>query len=99
MTSAGRGGITAELAVSEKQWGTRLDWSCQYTEDWSRNVGSYDLVVTTKDGKQTTVGSCRPAGDEASGLSAATVIPTAQIRTVDILESGSDAPLAVKTLQ
>jgi hypothetical protein len=98
MTAAGRGGITAELAVSEKQWGTRLDWSCQYTKDWSRNVGSYDLVVTTMDGKHTTVGSWRPAGDEASGLSAATVIPTAQIRTVDIRETGSDAPLAVRTL-
>jgi hypothetical protein len=99
MTSVGRGGITAELAVSEKQWGTRLDWSCQYTKDWSRKVGSYDLVVTTVDGKQTTVGSWRPAGDEASGLSAATVIPTAQIRTVDIRESGSAAPLAEKTLR
>ena len=98
MSSSGRGGITAELAVSEKKWGTRLDWSCQYTKDWSRNVDSYDLVVTTLDGKQTTVGSWRPAGDEASGLSAATVIPTDQIRTVDIRESGSDAPLAVKTL-
>jgi hypothetical protein len=76
---AGRGGITAELGVTEKQWGTRLDWNCEYTKDWSRNVGSYDLVVTTVDGKHTTVGSWRPAGDEASGLAAATVIPTAQI--------------------
>jgi hypothetical protein len=98
MTPAGRGGITAELAVSEKQWGTRLDWSCQYTKDWSRNVASYDLVVTTLDGKQTSVGSWRPAGDEASGLSAATVIPTSQIRSVDIRITGSDSPLAVKTL-
>lgn len=99
MAPAGRGGITAELAVTEKQWGTRLDWNCEYTKDWSRNVGSYDLVVTTVDGKHTTVGSWRPAGDEASGLAAATVIPTAQIRSVDIRVTGSDAPLAVTTLQ
>jgi hypothetical protein len=57
------------------------------------------LVVTTIDGKQTVVGSWKPAGDKASGLAAATVIPTAQIPSVDIRITGSDAPLAVTTLQ
>jgi hypothetical protein len=99
MTSTGRPGVTAQLAVTEKKWGTRLDWQCQYTKDWSRNVGSYDLVVTTVDGKHTTVGSWRPEGNETSGLAAATVIPTSQIRTVDIRVAGEDSPLAVTTLQ
>jgi hypothetical protein len=98
MAPAGRGGITASLAVTEKKWGTRLDWNCAYTKDWSKNVGTYDLVVTTDDGTQTTVGSWRPAGDEASGLAAATVIPTSKIRTVDIRVAGTDAPLAMRTL-
>jgi hypothetical protein len=94
-----RGGLTAELAVTEKKWGTELNWACQYTKDWSRNVGSYDIVVTTNDGAQHSVGSWKPAGDEATGLSAATSIPTSKIKTVDIRVSGTDEPLAIKTLQ
>jgi hypothetical protein len=94
-----RGGLTAQLAVSEKKWGTELDWACEYTKDWSRNVKSYDIVVTTHDGVQTAVGSWKPAGDEAKGLSAATSIPTSQIRTVDIRVTGSNEPLAITTLR
>jgi hypothetical protein len=84
-----REGLTAQLAVTEKKWGTELNWACEYTKDWSRNVESYDLVVTTRDGKQMAVGSWKPAGDEAAGLSAATSIPTAQIRSIDILVTGT----------
>jgi hypothetical protein len=94
-----RGGLTAELAVTEKKWGTELNWACQYTKDWSRNVDSYDIVVTTRDGAQRSVGSWKPAGDEATGLSAATSIPTSEIRTVDIRVSGSNEPLAITTLR
>lgn len=93
-----REGLTAQLAVTEKKWGTELHWACEYTKDWSRDVDSYDIVVTTRDGAQTIVGSWRPAGDEATGLSAATSIPTPEIRSVDIRVSGSDEPLAVRTL-
>ncbi len=98
MQPGSRPGLTAELAITEKKWGTELNWACQYTKDWSRDVDSYDIVVTTKNGAQTTVGSWRPAGDEANGLSAATSIPTSDIRTVDIRVSGTDEPLAVTTL-
>ncbi len=94
-----RGGLTAELAVTQKKWGTELNWACQYTKDWSRNVDSYDIVVTTHDGIQSAVGSWKPAGDEASGLSAATSIPTSQIRTVDIRVTGSKEPLAITTMR
>ena len=99
MQPTAREGLTAELAVTEKKWGTELNWACQYTKDWSRNVDSYDIVVTTHDGEQRAVGSWKPAGDEARGLSAATSIPTSQIRTVDIRVSGSNEPLAITTLQ
>ena len=94
-----RCGLTAKLAVSEKKWGTALSWACQYTKDWSRTVPSYDIVVTTRDGVQKAVGSWKPAGDEAAGLSAATNIPTSQIHTVDIRVTGSDEPLAITTLR
>jgi hypothetical protein len=93
-----REGLTAQLAVTEKKWGTELNWACEYTKDWSRDVESYDIVVTTRSGGQMVVGSWRPAGDEATGLSAATSVPTSEIRTVDIRVSGTDEPLAVTTL-
>jgi hypothetical protein len=94
-----RGGIEASLAVTEKKWGTRLDWSCEYTKDWSKNVKSYDIVVTTNDGTQMPVASWSPAGDEASGLAASTGIPTSQIRSVDIRVAGTQEPLAITMLQ
>ncbi|AMO62298.1 Conserved membrane protein of uncharacterised function [Mycolicibacterium phlei] len=93
-----REGVTAQLAVTEKKWGTELHWSCEYTRDWAREVDSYDIVVTTRDGRQTAVGSWRPAGDEATGLSAATSIPREQIASIDIRVSGTDQPLAIQTL-
>lgn len=79
-----RPGLTARLAVTEKKWGTELNWAFDYTKDWARDVESYDIVVTTNSGGQMVVGSWRPAGDEATGLSAATSVPTSEIRTVDI---------------
>lgn len=93
-----RGGLTAELAVTEKKWGTELNWACQYTKDWSRNVSSYDIVVTTHDGTQYVVGSWKPAGDDATGLSASMSVPKSQIRTVDIRITGEREPLAITTL-
>jgi hypothetical protein len=93
-----RGGLTAQLAVTEKKWGTELNWACKYTKDWSRNVESYDIVVTTDDGTHYVVGSWKPAGDEATGLSAATSIPKPQIRSVEIRVTGEEEPLAISTL-
>ena len=98
MQPGSRPGLTAQLAVTEKKWGTELNWVCEYTKDWARDVESYDIVVTTNSGGQVVVGSWRPAGDEATGLSAATSVPTSEIRTVDIRVSGTDEPLAVTTL-
>jgi hypothetical protein len=98
MAAGQRPGVTAALAVTHKQWGTRLDWHCEYTKDWAKDVDSYDLVVTTVDGKESTVASWSPVGDEAGGLAASTVIPTDQIRSVDIREAGTKTPLAVTTL-
>jgi hypothetical protein len=40
----------------------------------------------------------RPAGDEATGLSAATSIPKSEIHTVDIRVTGSNQPLAITVL-
>jgi hypothetical protein len=40
-----KGGINAALAVTEKKWGTRLDWTCEYVKDRARAAPAYDIVV------------------------------------------------------
>lgn len=94
-----KGGINAALAVTEKNWGTRLDWTCDYVKDWARAVPAYDIVVTTVEGVESAVGTWLPAGDHANGLAATTAIPTAEIHTVDIRVSGTHEPLAVTTMR
>jgi hypothetical protein len=98
MGAGAREGVSASLAVTEEHWGTRFDWKCEYTKNWATGVKSYDLVVTTTSGTQSVVASWSPAGKEASNLAAATVIPTSDIRTVAIRETGTTTPLAVTTL-
>lgn len=98
MGAGKRDGVSASIAISDEEWGTRLDWECHYTKPWATNVKSYDLVVTTKAGVESTVASWRPSGDEASNLAAATTIPKSDIHSVVIREAGTATPLAVTTL-
>ena len=93
-----KGGISAALAVTEKKWGTRLDWTCDYIADWAKDAASYDIVVTTVEGIESAVGTWSPAGDHAGGLAASTSIPADRIRTVDIRVSGTKEPLAIRTM-
>ncbi len=94
-----KGGINAALAITEKKWGTRLDWTCDYVEDWAKSAPAYDIVVTTVEGVESAVGTWSPASDHASGLAASTAIPTSRIHTVDIRMSGTHEPLAVTTMR
>jgi hypothetical protein len=83
------GAMTAQLALSEKAWGTRLDWTCHYrTANWSSTPPTYDLVVTDSSGRETTVATWTAAKSAAAGLVASTSVPTAQIRSVDIRVGG-----------
>ena len=62
--------ITARLAVSQKAWGTRFDWSCSYPPSsgiYSSAV-SYDLVVVKKSGAQSVVATWSSIGPHAAGL-------------------------------
>ncbi len=87
--------MTAELSVTEKAWGTRLDWTCRYgDEDWdSRYQPSYDLVVTDATGAESVVASWRATGPRAGGLAASSNVPTPEIRSIEIRSADSDAPL------
>lgn len=96
------GFVDAELAITEKGWGTRFDWSCSYGADRPTYPGAptvvYDLVVTDAQGTETTVASWAAGGENAGNLSASTSIPTSDLRSVDIRVAGSDRPLVRSTL-
>jgi hypothetical protein len=79
------GAMTAQLSVTEKAWGTRLDWNCEYrAANWSSSPATYDLVVTDASGRETTVATWKATKSTANGLVASTSVPTAQIRSVEI---------------
>lgn len=87
--------MTAELRVTSKPWGTRFDWSSNYGSTWASGYGpqAYDLVITDASGVETTIATWRAAGPGAVGLAAASSVPTANIRTVEIRATGSAMPL------
>jgi Putative zinc-finger len=87
--------MTADLTVSPKAWGTRLDWSCRYgAGSWdSRYQPSYDLVITDASGAESVIASWRATGPRAGGLAASSSVPTLEIRSIEIRSGGSDVPL------
>lgn len=95
MSGVGANGMEADLRVTSKAWGTRVDWSCNYGSELKSADGplSYDLVITDAAGVETTVATWIATGSGAKGLAAASKIPTAKIRSVDIRASGSPKPL------
>jgi hypothetical protein len=91
--------ITASLQVTKKGWGTSFSWSCSYHDgNWTGTPVSYDLVVVTKSGRESTVATWSTAGEHASGLAASTAIPTADIRSVEIRLTGTTTPLLRENL-
>ncbi|MET0844351.1 MAG: zf-HC2 domain-containing protein [Mycetocola sp.] len=97
--------LTAELSVTPKKWGTLLAWECRYGDtpwiDPARGAGDpprYALYVTEADGTETAVATWRAAGERAGGLTAATSIPTDDIRSIEIRTVPENTPLARATL-
>jgi hypothetical protein len=91
----GNATMTADVSVTEKAWGTRLDWTCHYGDgDWGGDYQpSYDLVVTDASGAESVVASWRATGPRAGGLAASSSVPTPEIRSIEIRSGDSDTPL------
>ncbi|MGN8050439.1 anti-sigma factor family protein [Curtobacterium sp. 22159] len=89
-------GLTVDLDVTGKAWGTRFDWGCEYGgRDWGTgSTVMYDLVVVRKDGTHTTVASWNASGRRAAGLAAATDVPLASIASVEVRLHGQSRSLA-----
>lgn len=103
--AVGRSGLTAQLEVQPVAWGTRLAWSCSYAHAAEASGGrgsyggvEYSLVITTSAGETETVATWRSTGQDASGLTASTYVPSTEIRSIDIRVAGSRTPLAEATL-
>lgn len=93
MTAVAAGTMTASLGITEKGWGTRLDWTCEYLSQ-SPYAGGYELVVTTKDGEQRSLASwTTTSGSHAGDLSASTSLHTSEIDRIDIRFLGAASAL------
>uniref|UniRef100_UPI0005BC678B hypothetical protein n=1 Tax=Clavibacter michiganensis TaxID=28447 RepID=UPI0005BC678B len=90
-------GVTAQLAVTAKPWGTRFDWSCAYAGGGA-GQGAYDLVAIGDDGSRTVVATWGAGQAEATQLAATSSLPVDSIRTVQITPSDSDLVLASRDL-
>ncbi|MBM7025209.1 zf-HC2 domain-containing protein [Clavibacter zhangzhiyongii] len=90
-------GVTAQLAVTPKPYGTRFDWSCAYAGG-GVGQGAYDLVAIGDDGSRTVVATWGAGQTESRQLAATSSIPVDSIRTVQITPSDSDVVLASRDL-
>jgi anti-sigma factor RsiW len=90
-------GVTAQLAVTAKPYGTRFDWSCAYAGG-GVGQGAYDLVAIDDAGSRTVVATWGAGQTESRLLAATSSIPIDSIRTVQITPSDSDVVLASRDL-
>ena len=93
MTVVAASTMSASLGITEKGWGTRLDWTCEYASQ-SPYTGGYELIVTTKDGEQRSLASwTTTSGTHAGDLSASTSLRTSEIDRIDIRFLGAASAL------
>ena len=87
--------VEASLTMTERGWGTALDWHCTYPphESWAQPV-VYTLVVVADDGTRTVAATWSAGAGTAKGLSASTSVPTSRIARLEIGVVGSDTSLA-----
>lgn len=86
--------VTANLTLQQKNWGTRLDWSCEYPAPPTDYAFVYELVLVESDGTATVVATWSSHSGEARGLGASSSIPAEDIARVEIRLQGAEDPLA-----
>lgn len=86
--------VTADLTLQQKNWGTRLDWSCEYPAPPVDYPLVYELVLVEADGTATVVATWSSHSGEARGLGASSSIPADDIARVEIRLQGADDALA-----
>lgn len=85
--------MTADVTLTDRPWGTRVDWSCDYATDaWAG--ATYELVLVDDAGQRKVVATWRAEGSAAHGLGASSALSLSQVRSVQITRTGDDVPLA-----
>lgn len=87
--------MTASLRVEKKDWGTQLEWSCDYrgTSGYGDAKQAYELVITDTAGRETIAASWVASSPEAASLSTTSAVPKDEIKRVEIRVAGSKQPL------
>jgi len=88
--------LTADLTITDTDWGTRFDWSCVYLNELWKDNGpqDYDMVMTDRAGASTVLATWTATSPSTENLAASTDLPLEQIRSVEIRASASGTPLA-----
>ncbi|CAM3782876.1 anti-sigma factor [Occultella aeris] len=100
LTQVDASGVSADVQLTPRPWGTSLGWDCSYPSGPYAPPGDavYTLTLVDADGGRTVAATWTSAGGGASGLSAATDLPTEAIVAVEIGLVGQDDALATGTL-
>ncbi|MBZ2197507.1 anti-sigma factor family protein [Occultella gossypii] len=100
LTQVDASGVSADVQLTPRPWGTSLGWDCSYpTGQYAPPEDAvYTLTLVDADGARTVAATWTSAGGGASGLSAATDLPTEAIVAVEIGLAGQEDALASGTL-
>ncbi|MHB1170955.1 MAG: anti-sigma factor family protein [Lacisediminihabitans sp.] len=95
MTPLEPGTMTANLKFTQKPWGTRFDWTCEYLTGDGKTSGAktYSMVITDASGIETIIATWNAAGPGAAGLAASSSVATSNIRSVEIRAMDTNTPL------
>lgn len=86
--------MTASLRVEQKEWGTRLEWNCNYLATGGYGASrAYELVITDTSGRETIAASWVATSPKAASLSTSSAVPKDEIRRVEIRVAGSKQAL------
>ena len=88
--------LTADLTITDTDWGTRFDWSCVYLNELWKDNGpqDYDMVMTDQAGTSTVLATWTATSPSTENRAASTDLPLDQIRSVEIRAGSSGTPLA-----
>jgi hypothetical protein len=100
LTQVDASGVSADVQLTPRPWGTSLGWDCSYpTGPYSPPEDAvYMLTLVDADGARTVAATWTSGGGGATGLSAATDLPTEAIVAVEIGLVGQEGALASGTL-
>jgi hypothetical protein len=99
--------MRAELVVTPTDWGTSLEWSCDYPPEPGQQADGdytppepirYELVLVGQDGARTVAGTWSWSGGTTTDLDASSAIPMTEVDRIEITLDGQEEALATATL-